>query len=143
VNPPPQDDPIPVGIGLIGRDGRYLVRLRPSAPGSPMPGYWEFPGGKCEPGESPEDAAARECAEETGMAVAVGPRVHRTTHRYPHGLVELHYFACASRRAGEEPAEGSGFVWLPAGELPSLRFPEANGPILDWLAGEAASREAT
>ena len=48
-----------VGIGLIGRAGRYLIRQRPALPSSPMPGFWEFPGGKCNPGESPEQAAVR------------------------------------------------------------------------------------
>jgi len=139
VNPPPEEDPIRVGIGLIGREGRYLVRPRPPLPGSPMPGLWEFPGGKCEPGESPEAAAARECVEETGMAVAVGPRLHWTTHRYPHGLVELHYFACEPRDAQDEPTVASGFRWIEAGKLPALPFPEANGPILAFLAGEASS----
>ncbi len=61
--------PIAVGIGLIARSGRYLVRQRPD--GTAMAGYWEFPGGKCEPGEPPEAAVVRECREETGLDVRV------------------------------------------------------------------------
>src|SRR5690348_6485870 len=85
---------IRVGIGLVGRSGSYLVRQRPPKAGSPMPGYWEFPGGKCEEGESPEEATRRECREELGVAIVVGRRRRRVVHQYPHGLVELHYFDC-------------------------------------------------
>jgi 8-oxo-dGTP diphosphatase len=130
------EQPIRVGIGLIGRSGSYLVRLRPE--GSAMAGYWEFPGGKSEPGESPERATARECLEEVGVAVRVGERVRRVVHRYPHGLVELNYFRCKLERPEAEPAEGSGFRWVPARELPGYRFPEANDAVIADLAREAS-----
>ena len=59
-----------VGIGLIRRDGDFLVRRRPE--GTVYAGYWEFPGGKCEPGETPAQTTARECQEETGLEIMVG-----------------------------------------------------------------------
>ncbi len=130
------DRPIRVGIGLIAREGSYLIRRRPPLPGSPMPGLWEFPGGKCEPGESPEAATARECLEEAGFEVVVGPLRRQITHRYPHGLVELHYFVGKPAEPGAEPSPESGFRWVPAGELAGLPFPEANGPILEELGGQ-------
>jgi 8-oxo-dGTP diphosphatase len=134
----PTDDerPIRVGIGLIGRGGRYLIRRRPE--GSAMAGYWEFPGGKCEPGESPEAATARECLEEVGVAVVVGGLVHQVIHQYPHGLVELNYFQCATRKVNAEPEAGSGFVWTLATDLPDFRFPEANGVVIAVLAASAS-----
>ena len=55
-------------------------------------------------------------------------------HRYPHGHVRLYFFDCAPADPAAEPAAGSGFRWVPADELLSLRFPEANEPILDELA---------
>jgi 8-oxo-dGTP diphosphatase len=137
-SPPPAPDPaIRVGIGLIERDGMYLIRRRPDRPGSPMPGVWEFPGGKCDPEESPAEATLRECREETGLGIVLGPLRRVITHRYAHGLVELHYFDGTPEDPDAEPEPRSGFLWVPARTLPSLRFPEANGPILDELARRA------
>ena len=132
--------PVRVGIALVERGGRYLVRRRPPLPGSPMPGVWEFPGGKCEEGESSDEAAARECLEETGLAVrAVSLRQSRT-HRYPHGLIELHYYDCVVESFANEPVDASGFVWVDAEDLPNLTFPEANAPILRILARQGHRR---
>jgi 8-oxo-dGTP diphosphatase len=123
---------IPVGIGLVRRSGRFLVRRRPA--GTVYAGYWEFPGGKCEPGEAPDQATARECLEEIGLRVVVGPLRRVTTHRYPHGLVELFFYDCTTEDPAAEPADGSGFEWVPAGQLNSLQFPEANELVVAELA---------
>jgi mutator protein MutT len=125
------EQPIRVGIGLIGRGGSYLIRRRP--PGSAMAGLWEFPGGKCEPGESLESATARECLEEVGVEVEVGELVHRVVHRYPHGLIAMNYYRCST---DGEPAPDSGFAWIPACELPHYPFPEANDAVVAALARE-------
>jgi 8-oxo-dGTP diphosphatase len=136
------EGPTPVAIALIARDGRYLVRRRPPLPGSPMPGYWEFPGGKCEPGEAPEDCARREILEEAGLPIVV-ERLRRTIeHVYPHGHVLLHFFDCRPADPVAEPDPDGGFVWLPARDLLTLPFPGANEPILVELAGESVT-EAT
>jgi mutator protein MutT len=124
--------PIQAGIALVRRGDRYLVRQRPAQ--TVYAGYWEFPGGKCEPGESPAEAAARECYEEAGLAVVVGPNRHATTYEYPHGLVELFFYDCRTARPDAEPAPGSGFVWVGARALSALRFPEANEAIIAQLA---------
>jgi 8-oxo-dGTP diphosphatase len=122
---------VKAGIGLIGRDGRYLVRLRP--PGKVYAGYWEFPGGKCEPGEPPLAATLRECFEETGLLVKVERLRHRTRCRYPHGLVELHFYDCTPLDSTAEPAVETGFLWKGARELAGLRFPEANEAVVEEL----------
>jgi mutator protein MutT len=132
--------PIKVGIALISRNSKYLVRRRPDLPGSPMPGYWEFPGGKCERDECPADAAMRECREESGLTVEIRSTRGVVTHDYPHGRVELHYFECEPRDAAAEPAAGSGFRWVAAQALGSLSFPEANNSIVHELAGERHDR---
>jgi 8-oxo-dGTP diphosphatase len=129
------EQPIRVGIGLIERAGCYLIRRRPE--GSAMAGYWEFPGGKCEPAESPVEATARECLEEVGVEVVVGDLVYRIVHRYPHGLVELHYYRCSTRADESQPLANSGFLWVAAGDLRDYRFPEANDAVIAVLTRES------
>jgi mutator protein MutT len=123
---------VQAGIGLIGKGGRFLVRMRP--PGTIYAGYWEFPGGKCEPGESPAQAAERECLEETGLHVVAGRLRHRTRYQYPHGLVELHFYDCMPEDSSVQPAAETGFRWVAARELSTLRFPEANEAVIRLLA---------
>jgi mutator protein MutT len=130
--------PVPVGIGLIRRGDRFLVRRRPPRPGSPMPGYWEFPGGKCHAGESPADCARRECAEEVGLPIVVERLRRIVRHAYPHGLVELHFFDCRLAEEAVEPDPVTGFVWVSVEALPSLAFPGANEPIVEELIREHA-----
>jgi 8-oxo-dGTP diphosphatase len=123
--------PTHAAIGLIRRGDRYLIRRRPE--GTVYAGYWEFPGGKCEPGETPAEAARRECLEETGLAVVVGSLRRVIDHVYPHGHVRLYFYDCVPSDPGAEPSSGSGCRWAPAAELREYRFPEANEPILDEL----------
>jgi 8-oxo-dGTP diphosphatase len=129
---PPADPFIDVGIGVIERAGRFLIRLRPE--GTVYAGYWEFPGGKCEPGESPAAATARECLEETGLEVEVVSLRRVVEHHYPHGRVRLHFHDCRLLDATAEPREGSGCRWVAGPELRAIRFPEANEAILEELA---------
>ncbi len=130
----PREQPIAVGIGLIRRGNHFLVRQRPA--GQVYAGYWEFPGGKCEPGESPAAATARECLEETGLNVTLGSLRRVITYRYRHGLVELHFHDCTTESPTAEPVAASGFRWVAAANLAMLRFPEASEAILDELRRE-------
>jgi 8-oxo-dGTP diphosphatase len=120
------------GIGLIRRGGDFLVRRRPE--GTLYAGYWEFPGGKCEPGETPAQTTARECQEETGLDVVVGRLRRVIEHHYPHGPVRLFFFDCEPADPAAEPAADSDSRWVPAIELKRLGFPEANEPLLEELA---------
>ena len=131
------DSPTQVGIALVRRGNRYLVRRRPA--GTVYAGYWEFPGGKCEPGEDPAAATERECREEIGLRVLVGALRRTISYRYAHGLVELFFFNCRTEDAGAEPPGCTGFCWVPADELRTLQFPEANEIILEELAREFGS----
>jgi 8-oxo-dGTP diphosphatase len=99
-----------------------------------MPGYWEFPGGKCEPGELPHDATRRECREEIGLDVRVIELRRVVNYRYPHAWVEMSFFDCELAEPGAEPPGSTGFRWLSAGDLGSLKFPGANDAILEELA---------
>jgi 8-oxo-dGTP diphosphatase len=125
--------PTRAGIALVRRGDRYLVRRRPA--GTVYAGYWEFPGGKCEPGEEPAAATARECCEEIGLRVLVGPLRRTITYRYAHGPVELFFYDCRTEDSSAEPGDETGFRWVPSNELSALRFPEANEAIVEELAG--------
>ena len=128
------DRGIPIGIAVVECGGRYLVGIR--GDGGPLPGYAEFPGGKCRPGEPPAECACRECLEETGLRVAAETLLLRRTFAYPHGTVDLHFWLC--RLENRDAAEAHrGFRWIPATELVSFKFPEANEPVLRMLAGAA------
>jgi 8-oxo-dGTP diphosphatase len=140
--PPEQGQPdaaaIPAGIGLIRRGDAFLIRRRPA--GTVYAGYWEFPGGKCEPGETPAQATARECLEETGLRIVVGPLRRTVTYRYPHGLVALSFHECTTEDPDAEPDPATGFRWVPIEHLAGLRFPEANEVILEELSREDRGR---
>ena len=128
-----------VGIGLVAKNGAYLARLRPE--GSPMPHVWEFPGGKCEPGESPEAATRRECAEEIGLDVVVLGLRSVVPYVYPHGRVTLYYHDCVPAEADAEPAANTGFRWIQSADLPGLIFPPANEAIVALLAAEKTASQ--
>lgn len=105
-----------------------------------MPGYWEFPGGKCEQGESPAHCAARECREEVGVPVVVGACRRVVRHPYPHGLVELHFFDCQLAEQGNEPAPETGFRWVAARDLSALAFPGGNDSVIAELVRESLAK---
>lgn len=121
----------PVGIAVVEHDRHVLVGTR--AEGTPLAGLAEFPGGKCEAGESPCDCALRECLEETGLEVEPVERLLRQTFAYPHGAVDLHFWLCRPVNP-ERPKLSGGFRWVTVHELGSLAFPEANTAVLEMLA---------
>jgi len=135
-----ESGPILVGIGIIRRANRFLIRARP--PGTVYAGYWEFPGGKVEPGETPEETTVRECLEETGLRVTARALRAVIEHVYPHGWVKLHVFDCEPTDPIAEPLAEHGCRWVAAEDLRLYRFPEANEAILEQLAREAESRSA-
>lgn len=132
----------PVAIALIERSGHYLVRRRPPLPGSPMPGYWEFPGGKCHKAETPLACVQREILEEVGLPIHVRGLRRIVEHRYPHAHVLLHFFDCSLAGPDDQPAPSTGFVWVPVAELPRLAFPGGNAQIVEELVRTGAARPA-
>jgi len=122
-----------IGIAVVEQGGWYLVGTRPE--GAPLAGFAEFPGGKCEPGESTAECALRECREETGLVVRGQRLLLRQEHHYPHGSVDLHFWLCQPAEPVELLATCQGFRWCPAHELATLRFPEGNAAVVRLLLG--------
>lgn len=121
--------PTRIAIAVVEHRGRYLIGRRPE--GAPLAGYWEFPGGKVRPGETAEQAAARECLEETGLKVAVGQAYPPVVHQYAHDRVALEFFACRPLQPQQAPQPP--FCWVLAAELDRYQFPAANGGLVAYL----------
>jgi len=122
----------PIGIAVVGWSGRFLVGIRDDE-GS-LPGCAEFPGGKCHPGESPRDAACRECREEAGLDVTPIRLLHNHVWTYPHDTVDLHFWLCRPTDPQAVTHDHHGFGWHSAADLPVLNFPEANREVIEVLA---------
>ncbi len=123
---------VAVGI-LIRADGALLLSTRPE--GKPYAGYWEFPGGKIEAGESVEQALRRELIEELGVTIGTAPVWKVTEHDYPHALVRLHWCKVYGWSGAFEMREGQQMAWQP---WPIQVRPVLPGayPVLQWLAEE-------
>ncbi len=124
-----------VAVVVVLHEGRVLVGRRSGE--QPLAGFWEFPGGRVVPGETPRAAAVRECREETGLAVCIGPRLMTVSHDYAHASVDVHFYcgAPAARPAAPLPP----FRWVPVRSLGELVFPPANAPVLRWLLDQFES----
>jgi mutator protein MutT len=119
-----------VVAGVIEDGDRLLVTRR--LEGTHLPGRWEFPGGKCQAGESHEACLRRELREELGVEASVGPEVFLTEHAYPELTVRLHFRACRLLGA-PTPLLGQQMRWVGRDELPTLDFPEADAQLIAFL----------
>ncbi|WP_446666743.1 (deoxy)nucleoside triphosphate pyrophosphohydrolase [Flexivirga sp. B27] len=117
-----------VGAVLV-RDGTVLAAQR--GPGMALAGHWEFPGGKIEVGESPQEALERELQEELLCTVKVGDHVETTSYEYDFGVVTLTtYFATLT--SGEPRAtEHSELRWIPVADLRSVEWAPADIPAVE------------
>jgi 8-oxo-dGTP diphosphatase len=124
---------VAVGILIRAADDALLLSTRP--PGKPYAGFWEFPGGKIEAGETVEQALRRELQEELGITLDAAEVWRVTEHDYPHARVRLHWCKVLHWRGDFEMREGQAMRWqqLPLGVSPVL--PGAL-PVLRWLADE-------
>jgi mutator protein MutT len=115
---------------VIERDGAFLLTRRLG--GTHLAGTWEFPGGKCEAGESHDACLRRELAEELGVDATVGDEIFSITHAYAERTVELHFRRCSI--AGDPKALlGQEMRWVPRAELERLEFPEADRRLIEAL----------
>jgi mutator protein MutT len=121
---------IVVTAAVIEEDGRFLVTERPG--GVHLEGLWEFPGGKCEAGESHTESLEREILEELDAPIIIGRELFSVVHTYADRIVELHFFA--SRLAGRPRAVlGQQMKWVTREELRTLPFPPADEELIEIL----------
>ncbi len=116
-------------VGAIIMDGSTVLAAQRSNRMS-LPGLWEFPGGKIEPGESPQQALGRELKEELLCEIEIGALVESTEHEYDFGIVALTTFYC--KLVGEAPhlTEHAAIRWVPAENLEQLDWAPADIPAV-------------
>lgn len=124
-------------VALVDADGRVLLAQRP--PGKSMAGLWEFPGGKVDPGETPEAALIRELQEELGIdteASCLAPLTF-ASHDYAEFHLLMPLFVCRRWQGTPSPREGQSLAWVKARDLRSYPMPPADIPLIpilrDWL----------
>jgi 8-oxo-dGTP diphosphatase len=124
-------------VALIDRDGRVLLAQRPE--GKSMAGLWEFPGGKVEPGETPEHALIRELQEELGIdtwASCLAPLTF-ASHSYDDFHLLMPLFACRKWKGIPQAREGQRLAWAHKSQLRDYPMPPADIPLIpilrDWL----------
>jgi 8-oxo-dGTP diphosphatase len=114
---------------LVDADGRVLLAKRP--PGRPLAGLWEFPGGKIEPGETPEAALIRELKEELDIEVAakcLAP-LSFASHSYPEFHLLMPLFVCRRWEGDMSPQQGQQIAWVRAQKLADYPMPPADEPL--------------
>jgi 8-oxo-dGTP diphosphatase len=133
--------PVDVAVGvLIDGDGRFLLTSRPQ--GKVYAGYWEFPGGKLEAGETVEQALRRELHEELGITIGAAQPWKIELMDYPHARVRLHFCKVFDWSGEFEMRERQAMSWqtLPVGVVPVL---PGTVPVLEWFASERGFAGAT
>jgi 8-oxo-dGTP diphosphatase len=130
---------VAVGV-LIDAAGRFLLTSRPA--GKVFAGYWEFPGGKLEAGESVQAALRRELHEELGVTIGAAVPWNVTVVDYEHARVRLHFCKVREWDGAFEMREGQAMAWqtLPVDVAPVL---PGTLPVLEWFAAEQGFRGAT
>jgi 8-oxo-dGTP diphosphatase len=119
--------PVVVVAAVVERDGRFLVTRRPR--GTHLEGCWEFPGGKCHPDETREQALKREILEELGADITDLREIFEVTHPYQDRTVELHFFRC-SLASEPRPLLGQEARWVARAALATLQFPPADAELI-------------
>lgn len=121
-------EPVHVAVGVLRRAGEILLTRR--LEGTHLAGCWEFPGGKFEPGETPQQALVRELHEELGIAALTARPLIRHRHHYPARDVVLHTFEVTAWQGEPRGRQGQALRWLPAEAIAPADLPPADGPLL-------------
>ncbi|MFP1946053.1 8-oxo-dGTP diphosphatase MutT [Lonsdalea quercina] len=128
--------PLSVAVGIIRNAQRqFFIACRQA--GSHMAGKWEFPGGKVEAGETPEQALIRELREETGIEAHAPQALTDKTFSTGDWLITLHFFLVEHWQGEPYGREGQPSRWLTVDELKEEEFPPANAEMIRWLKQSA------
>ncbi|OUM94052.1 MAG: DNA mismatch repair protein MutT [Thermobacillus sp. ZCTH02-B1] len=120
--------------GAVIFNDRNEILCAQRSPSMPLPGLWEFPGGKIEPGETPESCLVREIREELDCLIEVGERIADITHQYPDFTVRLITLKARILEGTPRPKEHAQLVWLPPSEIEKLEWAPADMPTVRSLA---------
>jgi 8-oxo-dGTP diphosphatase len=126
-----------VAAAIVEWDDAYLVTCR--QPGVHLAGHWEFPGGKCQTGETLQDCLMRELREELAVDAVVGDEIFTASHDYSDRRVELHFFRCRLR-GQPAPQQGQNIRWVRREELRALQFPPADVELVEYLTRQTEDR---
>lgn len=117
----------------IDGENRILITRRPD--NSDFGGFWEFPGGKVEAGESDKEALARELIEELALSVDVGDVYYSNVFEYEKFVMDFHLYNCLATGSEIQTVGISGFEWVRPDQLEKYRFPPADAIVVSLLAG--------
>ena len=120
-------------VGAVFHDGERFLACR-KKPGKPLKGHWEFPGGKIEPGETPEQALAREIREELNLIAEVGQKVTTTTYEYDFATIELTTFYCTLVDGDLRLTDHDDTKWVTSTEAAHLTWAPADIPAVEAIA---------
>ena len=129
-----------VAAALVDGDGRVLLAQRPE--GKSLAGLWEFPGGKLEPGESPEAALERELAEELGIAAPDLAPFTFVSFAYPDFHLVMLLYWCRAWAGQPEGRDGQALRWERPAAMPGLPMPPADVPLVEALIAAMAHSRA-
>ncbi len=122
---------------VIVKDGLVLCAQRGEA--GALPGMWEFPGGKIESDETPQQALRREIEEELDCTIEVGDKITTTSHEYDFGVVTLTTYYATLVAGQPSTSEHAELRWLTPSELPTLEWAPADIPAVDLISSGLAS----
>jgi mutator protein MutT len=121
---------VEVAVAVVFDKGHERLLICKRKADTVLGGYWEFPGGKCDRGETAEACACREVLEETGVVVRAVRELAVIEHEYPHARVRLHPFLCELVEGRVELLAVEDAKWVEPGEVLGYRFPEANAGLV-------------
>ncbi|MDQ3057674.1 MAG: Nudix family hydrolase [Pseudomonadota bacterium] len=127
------DSPLIHVVAGVIRDTRGRILLARRTEGRDLAGLWEFPGGKREPGETPEQALARELHEELGITAEIGAPLIAVPQQYPHKRLCLDVRHIAAWRGHAKGLDGQALAWVPPHKLPTYAMPPADRPVVAAL----------